>query len=506
MAPHGNPEYVARGRSITGARNTTTISRVQFRRAGANSEGEVRLPYEPTAGSRPPPIVNTTLLNHRTRHTAIQPAPFTPARSSYDPSAPTSTRKVSASFSTHCPLSGHPTIAYSAVTASIMMNHPGHQSSHAANSSSALSSSNPYRNMDTSMTYSALKPSNTYSNLPMPTAEYKALSSKPSVATAYTTTRALPSRNVENIPFSASMASFTTKKQNTYRNPTPRPVLKPSPSKKKAKSRLGISKSRPFNVFSNLTASLSRTSLGQLTGRESRRASTSSKGTVRKDPAPYMNSQSASSTSSQALANPTIEAPNSRYIHTAQSSAYWAGRFMALQDRFQSEMLVPENLTTLVHAHAVRSFLPVVQPSLASSATTGCIMPAARPKPKPTRLAAEPTSPRKRQQKPESRAAPLSIRRSGTTTVAPAQSSYETAAALLVDEDNRCRRIFSHLDALCTTSEARLSLQQWQQAYARRTGKEHLFTMQRKTRELTWVGRLLIGTGGGHSKRGSLGL
>ncbi|GAW13717.1 hypothetical protein ANO14919_031060 [Xylariales sp. No.14919] len=332
--------------------------------------------------------------------------------------------------------------------------------------------------------------------------KYRTRSSKPLATTAHTTTRALSGRNVENIPPSASTSSFATKKQSTYRSPTPRLVPNPSPSKKKAKSRLSISKSRPFNVLSNLTASLSRTSLGQLTSSDPRRTSTSSKSTVRRGPTPYMNSQSASSTSSQALPTPEIEAPNSRQIHTAQSSAYWAGRFMALQDRFQSETLVPENLTTLVHVHAVRSLLPVTQPSLASSATTGCILPAARPK--PARPVAESTSPRKRQQKPEAKVASTAPR--STTTVAPARPSYETAAALLVDEDTRCRRIFLHLDALCTTSEARLSLQQWQQAYARRMGKEHLFTMQRKTRELTWVGRLLIGTGGGHSKKGSLGL
>ncbi|RWA08887.1 hypothetical protein EKO27_g6203 [Xylaria grammica] len=354
--------------------------------------------------------------------------------------------------------------------------------------------------MDTSTANSALKASHTYSNLPMPTAEYKTRSSKPSATAAHTTTRALSGRNVENIPPSVSTTSVATKKQSTYRSPTPRLVPNPSPCKKKAKSRLSISKSRPFNVLSNFTASLSRTSLGQLTSSDSRRTSTSSKSTVRRGPTPYMNSQSASSTSSQALPTPAIEAPNSRQIHTAQSSAYWAGRFMALQDRFQSETLVPENLTTLVHAHAVRSLLPVTQPSLASSATTGCILPAARPK--PARPAAESTSPRKRQQKPEAKAAPTVPR--STTTVARAR--VRDAAALLVDEDNRCRRIFLHLDALCTTSEARLSLQQWQQAYARRMGKEHLFTMQRKTRELTWVGRLLIGTGGGHSKKGSLGL
>ncbi|KAI0532972.1 hypothetical protein GGR58DRAFT_138940 [Xylaria digitata] len=488
------------GRAM-GQTSANKFSTGRIRNGGAEIKGGVPSPYRPAAGRRQPPaIMNTPSLDHRTQVTPTQPVPFTPARSFHDPSAPTSTRKISASFSTDCPLSGHPTIACSAITASTTTNHPGPRSSHPVNSSSALSSSQSFHNTNASMANTTLKISHTYSNLPTPTVEYKALSPNWSVGKACTTTRALSGRNVENIPPSTSMASLATQGQGTYRGPTPRLVPKPPSPKKKAKSRLSISKSRTFGVISNLTSSLSRTSLGQLTSSELRRTSTSSKSTARKDPAPYMNSQSASSASSQALPNPIVEKANSRQIHTAQSSAYWTGRFMALQDHFQTEMLMPENLTTLVHAHAVRSLLPITQPSIASSATTGCITPTARSKPK----LAQSTSPRKRLPKTETRAAPKIPR--STTTVAPTRPSYETAAALLVDEDNRCRRIFSHLNALCTTSEARLSLQQWQQAYAQRTGKEHLFNMQRKPRELTWVGRLLTGSGGSQSKRGSLGL
>jgi hypothetical protein len=47
-------------------------------------------------------------------------------------------------------------------------------------------------------------------------------------------------------------------------------------------------------------------------------------------------------------------------------------------------------------------------------------------------------------------------------------------AALLSDDDNRCRRVFLHLEALCTTHEARSSLYAWQQGYARQTGREAL--------------------------------
>ena len=39
-----------------------------------------------------------------------------------------------------------------------------------------------------------------------------------------------------------------------------------------------------------------------------------------------------------------------------------------------------------------------------------------------------------------------------------------------MDEENRCSRIFSHLESLCATAEARRSLHEFQLAYARRTG------------------------------------
>ncbi|KAI8953010.1 hypothetical protein F4801DRAFT_598850 [Xylaria longipes] len=387
------------------------------------------------------------------------------------------------------------------------MNHPGPLTSHPINQYSLLPSPRSHQKMDSFMTEKALKTSHTYSNLPMPTAQNKAPSPKPSIATSRIHTRALSGRNEENIPPSLSMANIPTTKQSLSEYPTPRLVPKPPSPKKKAKTRPGIPRSRTFSVFSNLTASLSRTSLGQLTGSDSRRTSTSSKSTIRKNNTPYMNPQSASSTSSQALLNPGVEIAKHRQIYTAQSSAYWAGRFIALQDRFQSEMLMPENLTMLVHAHAERSLIPVAQPSLASSATMSCITPAA----KPMHSTTVSTSPRKSQQLPKlkqkSRADAAAPKIAcSTTRYVPVRPSCETPTQL-VDDDARTRRIFLYLDALCATSEARFSLHNWQQGYAQRMGKEHLLPdgLQRRTRELTWVGRLLIGSGG-HSKKGGSGV
>ena len=58
-----------------------------------------------------------------------------------------------------------------------------------------------------------------------------------------------------------------------------------------------------------------------------------------------------------------------------------------------------------------------------------------------------------------------------------------------MDEDNRARRVFLHLEALCVTNEAKKSLHTWQHSYARRMGKECL--LPRGEASKGWVGRLL---------------
>ncbi|KAI2636837.1 hypothetical protein GGS21DRAFT_53103 [Xylaria nigripes] len=452
----------------------------------------------------------STVFNRRTRNTPTKPASLISARSSFDPSVPTSTRKVSASFSTNCPLSGHPTIACSTVTVSTRMNHPGPLTSHPVRRSSALPSSQTQGSIYVAKRDKSINTSKTYSNLPIPTDKSRAPAPKASVATGYTNAVVIAPCNTENIPPGASIASLRADKHIASNNSMPTPAH--GLATKKSKFRPEIPRSRTFNVLSNLTASISRPSLS-FPGSDSRRNSTSSKSTIRKDPALYMNAQSASSASSQAIAN-QVDKGNPRQVHKAQSSAYWAGRFMALQDRFQSEMLLPENLTTLVTAHAKSSLLPVTQPSLASSATTGCIAPPTKSKSKLMTITNKSTSPHKPQQQRKAQSKPVckaALKSLATTAmIASVQPSKETAVAMLVDDDNRCRRIFSHLDALCTTSEARMSLREWQQGYARRMGKESLLpkggTMKGTARESTWVGRLFTRSSSGHLKRGSLGL
>ncbi|KAI1111452.1 hypothetical protein F5Y14DRAFT_308161 [Nemania sp. NC0429] len=321
----------------------------------------------------------------------------------------------------------------------------------------------------------SFKTSNTYSNLPVSVSQYRASPAKPPlVAKARAPARVAPSQNAENIPPRIPIGNITVSKRSPPTCPTPSLVPKPL-APQKVKTRPALTKLRTLNVFSNFTASLSRTSISQFTSSDSRRTSIASKSTARNGPTPYTNSQSASSSSSQVLPNSAADTSDPRLIHTAQSSSYWSGRFMALQDRFQSEALMPENLAIVVNAHAERPLLPVAQPSMTSSATMGCIPAAVKPD-RSTRAATRSTTPpryqRPRQQQVRgAEAAPKPLNTTGAA--ARRQSSNEVKAALL-DEDTRCRRVFSHLDGLCTTNEARTSLRQWQQTYARRMDKESL--------------------------------
>ncbi|EFQ34555.1 uncharacterized protein GLRG_09699 [Colletotrichum graminicola M1.001] len=162
---------------------------------------------------------------------------------------------------------------------------------------------------------------------------------------------------------------------------------------------------------------------------------------------------------------PTTPDDNPVIINTAQPSTYWAGRFLSLQDRFQAEALQETTLSTLVTAHAIKATLLSQQ----------------------------------REAYKDRGNLPLS-----TTT---ALDRYGTAAIreanLLSDEDNRCLRIFLHLDALCGTPEAQKSLHAWQEAYARKNKRDALLPKSTGA-ERGFVTRLFSGssrqgTGGSRS-------
>ncbi|KAK1714048.1 hypothetical protein BDP67DRAFT_435597, partial [Colletotrichum lupini] len=219
-----------------------------------------------------------------------------------------------------------------------------------------------------------------------------------------------------------------------------------------------LPKSRTFTVLSNLTASLSRTSLASFTGSD-RKASLQ---TV----ASRKTSSSSTLTTSIPTRTPTPMSPevNPLIITTAQPSAYWSGRFMSLQDRFQGESLQEQTLSIFVTAHASKASILAQQ--RAAYQGRGNL--------------------------------PLS-----TTT---ALDRYGTAAIQeakrLSDEDNCSLRIFLHLQALCGTPEAQKSLHAWQEAYARRMGRSKLLP-EGMNSDRGFVARLFSGNGGGRRSFGS---
>ncbi|KAK1711192.1 uncharacterized protein BDZ83DRAFT_723920 [Colletotrichum acutatum] len=218
------------------------------------------------------------------------------------------------------------------------------------------------------------------------------------------------------------------------------------------------SESRTFTVLSNLTSSLSRTSLSSFTGSD-RKAS-------HQTVASRKTSSSSTLTTTIPTRTPTPMTPevNPLIITTAQPSAYWSGRFMSLQDRFQGESLQEQTLSIFVTAHASKASILAQQ--RAAYQGRGNL--------------------------------PLS-----TTT---ALDRYGTAAIQeakrLSDEDNRSLRIFLHLQALCGTPEAKRSLQAWQEAYARRMGRSVLLP-EGANPDRGFVARLFSGSGGGRRSFGS---
>ncbi|KAI0394867.1 hypothetical protein F5Y17DRAFT_457456 [Xylariaceae sp. FL0594] len=478
------------------------------------------------APSRRAPSPYPHLADHDGTMSEEPPSPVLnpPAASLPQPSLPISARNISAGFSDGGPLSSNPTTACSTVTASTVVPHPGPLTSHPVN---GLSSTQPIRHMRPPAAYStrmpsaprrqydpnslaaylakessglphsqsqgimrktgperSLRASQTYSNLPLPAKHHKSYSSS---------AMAQPRKNVENVPPSGSMASNGTTLMGASMPTTPIPAEKSSPQKK-PKKLLGIPTSRTLNALSTITASLSRNTFGKISGSHSRKTSASSKCTTRTFSGPYSHSSPAASTSSQGPFTPSAESaesPDPTLIHTAKSSSYWTGRFAALQDRYLSETLEPENLLVLTHVYGERSLLPLAQPSIPSSATTSYISGAA---------ASGSTHPINR---PTELRRPPKLRQPQVEQTMAAERSRKEAVAQLVDEDKRAQRIFKHLESLCTADEARKSLRAWQQSYARREGKWCLLpeggTMFDSTRkkEPTWLRRHILKGGNG---------
>ncbi|ETS78392.1 hypothetical protein PFICI_10454 [Pestalotiopsis fici W106-1] len=313
-----------------------------------------------------------------------------------------STRRISASFSTDGPLSSLPTVSTSSLAVSTT-------------------------NGELPMVYEAAsRPSSKIIPTSIPLR-------KASTVTTYETAEGTRTQNFENL------RPINTRIPLHHRDSLDIAAAKLRAKSDKPRPLATIPKSNTLSVITNLTASISRVSLSKF----GRSASISSNAGSDQD-------RSFTSGNSFARASYDGEDEDPQAIHTAQSSAYWTGRFMALQDRFRNENLLPENMTTLINAHAERSMIPE------NRQQTSARLPASYSNPNLARYTGR-----------------SKLQRSSLNSQRRQQRAKGSLdATRLEDEDDRARRVFLHLEALCTTSEARKSLRAWQRIFARRRGKE----------------------------------
>ncbi|KAG6361917.1 hypothetical protein INS49_010146 [Diaporthe citri] len=143
-------------------------------------------------------------------------------------------------------------------------------------------------------------------------------------------------------------------------------------------------------------------------------------------------------------------------IYTEQPSAYWTGRFSSLHDKFLAECLTTNNLLSILDAQAdsAKARNQQLQPHLLRETQYTRFN---------TRLPPSATS-----------AAILQQTGGGGGPGSDTGGMHAADAELLLDDDERCKRVFVHLEAFCATDEARRSLFAFQQDYARKTRRVKL--------------------------------
>lgn len=220
-----------------------------------------------------------------------------------------------------------------------------------------------------------------------------------------------------------------------------------------------LSKSRTFNVLSGITASFSRSSLAP-----SRRTTASSNGSSASlaqvatadtslSKAPTYSRLPVSKSGRLSLGSHKSDlhlTQNPCCIYTEQPSSYWAGRFNSLHDKFLAECLTPNNLQSILEAQAERARArnQQLQPHIMRETQYTRFN---------TRLPPSATS-----------AAILQQTGGGAGPGSDTGEMHAADAELLLDEDERCKRVFVHLETFCATDEARGSLFSFQQDYARK--------------------------------------
>lgn len=241
-----------------------------------------------------------------------------------------------------------------------------------------------------------------------------------------------------------------------------------------------LSKSRTFNVLSGITASFSRSSLAP-----SRRTTASSNGSS----ASLVQAATADTSLSKAPTSSRLPVSKSGRlslgsqksdlhltqdpccIYTEQPSAYWTGRFNSLHDKFLAECLTPNNMQSLLGSQADNAAArnQQIQPHLLRETQYTRFN---------TRLPPSATSAAILQQTRGSLG--------GDKDRNKTSAAHAADAALLLDDDERCKRVFIHLEAFCATDEARRSLFAFQQEYARKMRRPKLLPRDGTMGDRAW--------------------
>lgn len=242
-----------------------------------------------------------------------------------------------------------------------------------------------------------------------------------------------------------------------------------------------LPKQRSLNILSGLSHSFSRSNL--MTDRQVHHSFTISTSTPAisgtmagrtrevSDPLPRISKSTGSLHSAGSQKTEQHPALDPCLVYDAQPSAYWSGRFVALRDRFRSENLMSENMESLMEAHSKWVHNANKHTQLADARKT------------------------------RHGRSTIHLPPSATTTTVLKQSGRRVTdnftlpdASQLLDEEDRCKRVFKHLETLCATEEARQSLLAWQQEYARKTGQKKLMpkgsNLEHQTR-MSYLARIL---------------
>lgn len=275
----------------------------------------------------------------------------------------------------------------------------------------------------------------------------------------------VPTSDVSEDHVYGELVSGGAKDKNAESGRPPTPIIKTLEDSTPRQ----LSKSRTFNVLSGITASFSRSSLAP-----SRRTTASSNASS------ASLAQAATADTSLSKAPTSSRLPVSRSgrlslgshksdlhltqnpccIYTEQPSAYWSGRFNSLHDKFLADCLTPNNLQSILAAQAEQS--------------------KARNQQLQPHLLRETQYTRFNTRLPPSATSAAILQQTGGGGLGGVKDRNESLAKhaadaeLLLDDDERCKRVFVHLEAFCATDEARRSLFAFQQEYARKMRRPKL--------------------------------